>query len=284
VTDRRAGRIDDQTNQRLCKKIRENVRLDFEGEFFLETVSEHRAAFVLRGTDLDGRIKDTDPQQTGLRPLEPEALNEGSKKTVCIVRSFVEQVTALLSEEDKANMILFRGFDCYQPFPGLEERFGLKGICIAEYPMYRGISRLLGMDISPPPEGMETAVERLETVYGTDYDFYFLHIKKTDSRGEDGHFDKKVEAIEHFDTLVPRVANLHPDVLVITADHSTPAIMGTHSWHPVPVLIRSKFARVDGVEVFDETACLAGALGIRPGLHLMGLALAHAGRLNKYGA
>jgi 2,3-bisphosphoglycerate-independent phosphoglycerate mutase len=111
-----------------------------------------------------------------------------------------------------------------------------------------------------------------------------VHIKKTDSSGEDGDFHKKVKVIEHFDGLMPRVANLQPDVLVITADHSTPALMGIHSWHPVPLLIRSKFARVDAVDAFHEEACLRGSLGIRPGVHLIGLALAHAGRMGKYGA
>ncbi|MGD9042033.1 MAG: 2,3-bisphosphoglycerate-independent phosphoglycerate mutase [Desulfobacteraceae bacterium] len=284
VTDRRAGRIDNDTNRRLCKKIRENVTLDMEGEFFLETVSEHRAVFVLRGSNLEGKLRDTDPQRTGLQPFEPEALHKNSEKTAGIVRSFVSQVKELLAGEEKANMILMRGFDNYEPLTSLESRFGLKGICIAQYPMYRGISRLLGLDIAPPLEGMEAAVESLESLYGPNHDFYFVHIKKTDSNGEDGDFHKKVKVIEHFDGLMPRVANLQPDVLVITADHSTPALMGIHSWHPVPLLIRSKFARVDAVDAFHEEACLRGSLGIRPGVHLIGLALAHAGRMGKYGA
>ncbi len=284
VTDRRAGRIDDQTNQRLCQKVKEEVSLDMNGTFFLETVSEHRALFVLRGLNLGGNLRDTDPQRTGIRPLEPEAVNEDSEETARLVRSFISQAKESLAGEDKANMILMRGFDRYEPLPTLNARFDLKGVCVAEYPMYRGISRLLGLDIARPLKGMEASLDTLEGLYGTDYDFYFLHVKKTDSTGEDGDFDKKVEVIEHFDGLVPRVANLQPDVLVVCADHSTPAVMGTHSWHPVPFLIRSRFARVDPVYAFDEEACRHGSLDIRPGVHLMGLALAHAGRLMKYGA
>ena len=284
VTDRRAGRIDSEMNRRLCRKIREEVTLDFEGSYFLETVSEHRAVFVLRGPDLGGALRDTDPQDTGKRPLEPEALDEGSRKTAGLVRSFLEKTGPVLACEKRANAILLRGFDRYSPFKGLEARFGLRGLCVAEYPMYRGISRLLGMDIAPPPEGIEGSVESLETHFGKDHDFYFLHIKKTDSSGEDGDFDEKVRVIEKMDKLMPRVRELEPEVLVVTADHSTPAVMGKHSWHPVPLMIRSRFARVDAVEAFHEEACLRGSLGLRPGLHLMGLALAHAGRLKKYGA
>lgn len=283
VTDRRAGRIGTGKNQNLCKKIRENVRLDMEGEFFLETVRDYRAVLILRGPNLEGKMKDTDPQKTGVKPMEPEALDADSRDTAQIVRSFIRQAREVIADEERANMILLRGFDVYKPLPGLESRFGLRGICVAEYPMYRGVSRLLGMEISPPPEGMESEVEILRASYGENYDFYFLHIKKTDSRGEDGDFERKVEVIERLDELIPRVANLRPDVLVVTADHSTPALMGMHSWHPVPVMIKSKFVRVDTVDAFNEEACLKGSLGLRPGIHLMGLALAHAGRLKKFG-
>ncbi|MCK9275153.1 MAG: 2,3-bisphosphoglycerate-independent phosphoglycerate mutase [Syntrophales bacterium] len=285
LMDRRAGRIDSETNRHLCSKIMKSVKLDMEGEFFLETVSEHRAVFILRGSGIEGHIKDTDPQRTGLKPIPAEALDKESEKAANIVNSFIQQAKNLLAGEEKANMILMRGFDTYEPLPTLESRFGLKGICIAQYPMYRGISRLLGLDIAPVPDSPERSVESLEDFYkkGT-HDFYFLHFKKTDSAGEDGDYNKKVDAIEQIDALMPRVASLNPDVLVVTADHSTPALMGIHSWHPVPLMIRSRYARVDSVNAFHEEACLKGSLGIRPGLHLMGLALAHAGRLNKFGA
>jgi len=282
VVDRRAGRIDTDTNRRLCKKIRENINLRFDGQFFIETVSEHRGLLVLRGPNLVGNLRDTDPQRTGVFPMEPEAMTEGSEMTARVVRSFIHQAQEILSNEKNANMVLLRGFGNYEPLPSLEKRFALRGICIAEYPMYRGISRLLGMEVAPPPGSMKASFENLMTLYGNDYDFYFLHIKKTDSSGDDSDFDEKVKIIEKVDRLIPTVANLEPDVLVVTADHSTPALMGTHSWHSVPVMIRSKLARVDPVDTFDESACISGSLGMRPGVHLMGLALAHAGRLKKY--
>jgi 2,3-bisphosphoglycerate-independent phosphoglycerate mutase len=157
---------------------------------------------------------------------------------------------------------------------------------VAKYPIYRGLSRLLGIDLPKPPAGLETGFEQLRNSYlnTKEKDFFFFHIKDTDSSGEDGDFSRKVEILEHIDHLMPRIVNVHPDVLVVTADHSTPATMGKHSWHPVPVLIHSEFSRVDDVKAFNESSCLHGSLGIRPGLHLMGLALAHAGRLRKYGA
>jgi 2,3-bisphosphoglycerate-independent phosphoglycerate mutase len=284
VTDRRAGRIDTGTNQRLCRKIQDSVEPDMKGSFFFQTVSEHRALLVLRGEGLGGKISDTDPQATGAPPADPRALSEDSQETERVVRSFLEQSRDVLSHEEHANMILLRGFEKYASFPSLQDRFGLRGICIAEYPMYRGVSRLMGLDVAAPPQGMEASFEDLKDLYGGDYDFYFLHVKKTDSSGEDGDFDKKVKVIEEVDRLMPVAANLMPDVLVVTADHSTPARMAGHSWHPVPVMIRSERARVDLVGNFDEFACAQGSLGTRPGLHLMGLALAHAGRLRKYGA
>jgi 2,3-bisphosphoglycerate-independent phosphoglycerate mutase len=284
VTDRRAGRIPTDLNQRLCQKIRDKVKLDFEGEYFFQTVSEHRAVFVLRGEGLGGELQDTDPQHTGTAPNEPEPQSEDSQKTAELVRSFIDGVRQVLADEEPANAILMRGFERYEPFPSLEDRFGLKGVCVADYPMYRGVSRLLGLDVLPRPGGMKQRFQVLQDCYGDDYNFYFLHVKHSDSKGEDVNFQGKVEVIEEVDRLLPQITALNPDVLIVSADHSTPAIMGGHSWHPVPTMVCGKFARVDDVASFDEYACGRGHFGLRPGIHLMGLALANAGRLRKYGA
>lgn len=284
VGDRRAGRISTELNQRLCKTIRDQVSLDFKGEFFFETVSEHRAVLVLRGEGLDGDITDTDPQNTGVSPQEPKARSEASEQTATLIQSFLRQVKDVLSDEEPANGILLRGFERYESLPSLQERFGLRGVCIADYPMYRGVSRLIGMDVIPRLGGIKERFQALKSVYGACYDFYFIHVKKTDSLGEDSDFDHKVDLLEELDTLIPLILDMAPDVLVVTADHSTPAIMGQHSWHPVPVLLHGKYVRMDSVDRFDEYACIQGALGTRPGTHLMGLALANAGRLQKYGA
>jgi len=284
ITDRRAGRIATDLNRKLCRKIRENVRLDFEGEYFFETVSEHRAVLVLRGTGLSADLEDTDPQNTRMAPLDPQAKSAEAHVTAKLVRSFVESVERVLADERPANGILLRGFDRYQPLPSLYDRFKLRGVGVADYPMYRGVSRLLGMDVVAPPGGLKERFRVLENCYGDDYDFYFLHVKKTDREGEDGDFDGKVRFIEEVDLLLPHVMALEPDVLVITADHSTPAAMGRHSWHPVPVALLSRYIRTDDVFLFDEYACAGGSLGRRPGLDLMGLALANAGRLRKFGA
>ncbi|MBE9045574.1 2,3-bisphosphoglycerate-independent phosphoglycerate mutase [Pleurocapsales cyanobacterium LEGE 10410] len=284
ISDRRAGRIATKLNQRLCQKIRDKVHLDFGGEFFFKTVSEHRAVLVLRGESLGGDLPDTDPQRTGIPPQQLQANSKASAKTARLVNSFIEQVKDILIDELPANMVLLRGFEKYHSLPSLRARFKLKGVCIADYPMYRGVSRLLGMDVLPHPGGMEKRFQALSNCYGDDYNFYFLHVKKTDSYGEDADFDHKVQLIESVDRLMPQVTALKPDVLVVTADHSTPAVMGRHSWHPVPVMLAAATAKIDSVSSFDEYACMQGSLGTRPGVHLMGLALANAGRLQKFGA
>jgi 2,3-bisphosphoglycerate-independent phosphoglycerate mutase len=284
IKDRRAGRLSSEENRRICEKIRNEVTLTFGGEVYFETVSEHRALLVLRGEDLHGNLESTDPQKTGVRPYDPAPLSEEAAKTSKIVGEFIRQVKEIISSEDRANMILLRGFDTFRPFPSPEKRFHLRGVCIAQYPMYRGLSRLVGMEVLSPPQSVEDTFKALQNVYDGDFDFYFLNLKKTDSTGEDGNFDEKVKAIERIDEQLPSVTELKPDVLVVSADHSTPSIMASHSWHPVPVCIHSRFSGLDDVQTFDETACGRGGLGIRPGLHLMGLALANAGRLKKYGA
>jgi 2,3-bisphosphoglycerate-independent phosphoglycerate mutase len=176
-----------------------------------------------------------------------------------------------------------RGYSRYRRYPYISERFGLNALAIAGYPMYRGIARLLGMVIGPQPGTIKEEIAALRDNYGR-YDFFFVHVKPTDSRGEDGNFDAKVKVIEEVDSLIPLVMDLNPDVLVVTGDHSTPAALASHSWHPLPVLLHSSTCRPDRVERFGETACITGGLGRMPTVHLMGLALAHARRLEKFGA
>lgn len=284
LVDRRAGRISSEINEQLCARIRENVHVDFDGELFFQTVKDYRALLVLRGAGMSGDLADTDPQETGVPPLTPQATSPAGERTAAIVGEFVKQVREILAGEHPANMILLRGFDQYEAYPSITDRFKLRGISIADYPMYRGVTKLIGMNLHPVVGDMASRFDALEAAYGDDYDFYFLHIKQADARGEDGDFDAKVRVLEEVDALVPRLTALSPDVLVVTGDHSTPCALRSHSWHPVPAILHSRYARVDDVDRFDEYACARGGLGLQPGVHLMGLALAHAGRLAKYGA
>lgn len=283
VVDRRAGRIDNDTNKRICRKLQENIRKISNVEVIFEPVREHRALLVLRGDGLCEDIQETDPQKTGLSALPPKALIPEAEETSILLQSLIDKAREVLADESKANMMLLRGYSRYRRYPYINERFGLNALAIAGYPMYRGIARLLGMVIGPQPETIEEEISALRKNYEK-YDFFFVHVKPTDSRGEDGNFDAKVKVIEEVDSLIPLVTELNPDVLVVTGDHSTPAALASHSWHPLPVLLYSPTCRPDRVEKFGERDCICGGLGRMPMVHLMGLALAHARRLEKFGA
>jgi 2,3-bisphosphoglycerate-independent phosphoglycerate mutase len=248
-----------------------------------ESVREHRALLVLRGDGLREEIAETDPQKTGMLPVPPRALIPAAEPTAALFSEIVDQARKVLSDEARANMILLRGYARYRRYPSIQERFGLNALAIASYPMYRGIARLLGMDIALPTESIKAEVDALRENY-TKYDFFFIHVKPTDSWGEDGNFEAKVKVIEEVDTLIPLVTGLKPDVLVVTGDHSTPAVLASHSWHPVPVLLCAETCRPDLVESFGERDCSRGGLMRMPMVYLMGLALAHAKRLEKFGA
>jgi len=285
VDDRRAGRLATRQARTLCRQIREGVELPDGIEWFLEPVTEHRAVLVLRGPDLAADVDDTDPQRTGVAPRPVVTRCEEAQRTAAVVESFLAQAREALAGEEPANALLLRGFGRHRRLPSLEERFALRGLCLAEYPMYRGLCRLLGLEVAPSPGNAARLFgKEFPETWNADRDLWFLHYKSADSRGEDGNFDGKVEALEELDRLLPPLLEREPPVLVVTGDHSTPASMGSHSWHPVPILIRAPTARVDGTASFDELACGRGALGLRPALDVMGLALAHAGRLRKFGA
>jgi len=281
VTDRRAGRISTEENARLCQLLKQITLAGVE--ILVTPVKEHRFSLILRGDGLSPDITASDPQQTGVAPRKIEAMSPGAKKTARLVNSFVQQAERLLKNSSPANMVLLRGFSQCPEIPSMPEIYKLTPAAIAVYPMYRGLARLLGMELLPAGNSITEQVESLRRHY-QDYDFFFIHFKTTDSRGEDGDFEAKVRAIEEVDRALPQVLALEPDVLIITGDHSTPATLGIHTWHPVPLMLRSKWCRRDKVSTFTEEACLAGGLGRFPATEIMPLAMANALKLEKFGA
>jgi 2,3-bisphosphoglycerate-independent phosphoglycerate mutase len=287
ITDRRAGRISTEECRRLCDVLQQAVDLAPEAEFRIMPVKEHRAMILISADGLSGELRDTDPQKVGLAPLEPAAHPgaEGPEadRTAALVSRFIDQARAALAGEEKANGVLTRGFAKWRSYRSFSERFGLDAYAIAGYPMYRGLASLLGMTLHPMTPDPRSSFAALQAAYN-DHEFFFVHVKPADARGEDGDFEGKKKVIEEVDELLPMVTGLKPDVLVITGDHSTPSQMAAHSWHPVPVLLSSPLCRTDAVQTFDEIAAASGGLGRMPSVNLMALALAHAGRLAKFGA
>ncbi len=281
VSDRRAGRIASELSAAIVERLR-TIELD-GAELFVEPVREHRFVLVLRTPGLGEDVSTTDPQREGVPPIPAEGGDPASERTAALVNEFVAKAAELLAEEEAANGLTLRGFATYPALPQIEDVWGLRAAALAVYPMYRGLAKLAGMRALACPGGMEeqlaVARERWD-----EFDYFFIHYKKTDAAGEDGDFIAKVRALEEFDTHIPGLTDLGADVLMIAGDHSTPALMAAHSWHPVPFLLHSAVARGGSVQHFTERECLGGSLGIFPAVEAMPLAMAHAGRLQKYGA
>jgi 2,3-bisphosphoglycerate-independent phosphoglycerate mutase len=282
IADRRAGRLPTDEAGRICELLMREVKLD-GAELFIQPEREHRGLLVLRGEGLDPSVTDTDPQREGVPPLEPEPTSPQAKRTAELVASVLDQARSLLAGRERGNYLLVRGFDTHKELPSFPERYRLRALAIAAYPMYLGISRLLGFDTHQVDGAAPEEVEALERLL-PEADFVFMHVKKTDSAGEDGDFARKVEAIEEVDALLPRILDAGVEVLAVTGDHSTPAQMAAHSWHPVPVLLWGGTAAADGLPGFDEVNCRQGSLGRFEAKHLLPQLLAAAERLAKYGA
>src|SRR5262245_51852564 len=281
ITDRRAGRIPTEESAPLAIRLREAKVPGYQT--FVEPVKEHRFVVVFRGPGLHGGVKDTDPQAVGVPPLAAEPQDAGSKQTAAIANQWIAAATRLLAGEKKANGLTLRGFAGRPNLPSYEEVYGLKAAAIAVYPMYKGLARLVGMEIVGKAQTLGEQIDVLKQNW-SNFDFFFLHYKYTDSTGEDGNFDAKVQKIEEFDAVLPRVTALKPKVLIVTGDHSTPSYLKMHSWHPVPTLLVSDCCRPDGHTTFGENSAVRGGLGPFKAKYLMTLALANAGRLSKYGA
>lgn len=283
VIDRRAGRIGDDVNRACLAKIRDKLRPPAGVEVFFETEAEHRAVLVLRGDGLDDNIGDTDPQRTGVEPLRPDRPPHDTSRTARLVADLIRQVRDLLAGEPKANMLLARGFAKAPNWPKFADRWKLNPAAVAGYPMYRGVARLVGMPVvSQPTTAADVCAEAARAM--KDHTFVFAHFKYTDKTGEDGDLKAKIARIEELDAALPALLAARPDVLIVTGDHSTPPRLKAHSWHPVPLLLSAPYLRGGDGPRFDEISCRAGQLGILRAKEIIPLALAHAEKLEKFGA
>ncbi|MCB4791006.1 MAG: 2,3-bisphosphoglycerate-independent phosphoglycerate mutase [Elusimicrobia bacterium] len=282
ITDRRAGRIASDKSARFCNEILKDIVIEGIKTFVLP-VKEHRFSVIFRGEGLSDKLADTDPQKEGLKALPVKNLDKNAEFSAKIVTKFIQIANDRLKNEQPANTVLLRGFSKMIDIPQFTDTYQLKSAAIALYPMYRGLARLVGMEVLKTGTTIESEFQTLKENFNK-YDFFFIHIKQTDSSGEDGDFSRKVKAIEEADASIKTLVELNPSVVVVTGDHSTPAVWHGHSWHPVPLMISAKFCRKDNSKSFNEKECITGGLGRISAQSIMALALANAGKLNKYGA
>jgi 2,3-bisphosphoglycerate-independent phosphoglycerate mutase len=283
IIDRRAGRIPTSENEKLCRRLNGALKPTPGLKIELSPGKEHRFVVKFSGQGLSDALSDADPQKDHKPRSYAQPLSAEAAKTAELVNRFLDEVTTILSDRPAANTVLLRGFSKFPTLPTMAELYKIKPAAIANYPMYKGLAELLGMAVMDVGPETRDLFDSLEASYAA-YDFFYVHYKKTDAAGEDGNFDAKVRAIEEIDTFIPRLTALQPDVLAVTADHSTPCLLQGHSWHPNPFLIVAKSALTDGTTEFTERACSRGYLGRFPALQAMPLLLAHAGKLKKYGA
>ena len=280
LTDRRAGRIATALSAPLCERL---DRIEIPGvQLDVFPVQDYRFVLRLRGEGLSERLEETDPQREGMAPRLANALVPEGERTAGIVQQFVAEAGRILSEEQPANMVLLRGWAQLPNLPDFGDVYHLNPAAIAAYPMYRGLASVASMKIIPTGMTFGDEVDTLHANWN-DHDFFFIHYKPADAAGEDGDFDAKVKCLEQLDIHLPRIMELEPDVLMVAGDHATPAIMASHSWHPVPFMLHSRLTLGEGVDGFNERACAQGSLGRIPAETIMLLALSHSGKLAKFG-
>ena len=283
ITDRRAGRISTEEGEKRVELLK---TIQIPGvECQVKAGEGYRFALVLRGAGLSDAVEDTDPQATGLAPLPARASAPEGEKTAALLNQWLAAAKEVLRGQEPANMCTLRGVATDPNLPKYSEVYKLNAACVAVYPMYKGVSRLVGMNIieTDAHDTIEDEFNKVAEVWNQ-HDFVFCHVKYTDSRGEDGNFDAKVQIIEEVDRQLPKLLALNPDVIIITGDHSTPAAYKAHSWHPVPTILWARTAMPGRVQGFGERDCVNGTLGQFPAVDLMQLALGHASRFQKFGA
>ncbi len=283
LTDRRAGRIPTEEGQRVCEKIRPALAGFESPSFEIHAGEGYRFVLLIRGEGLSAAIADTDPQKTGVPPLDLRALDSQAESTIELLRPALAAIEEAIADEPAANRILLRGFSNLPTLPKMNDLYKMRLGAFAGYPLYRGVASACGMEVVPCEKRFPQIVPTLAERWA-DFDFFFVHVKQTDQAGEDGDLGAKVAVLEEVDAALPELMELGPDVVAITGDHSTPAPMKAHSWHPIPLLLHSKLCFVDEATTFDESAATRGHLGTIASRDLVGLMLANGGRLKKYGA
>ena len=280
IIDRRAGRINSEKAKSIINQLDglkyKNIKIE------VHHVREHRFVLLLKGDGLENNITGTDPEIEGKATLKSIANDSRSALTAECINYFNEQIKTILADRDTANMALLRGFSKIPDYPNISDKYKMKCAAIAAYPMYKGLAKLIGMSILESGTSFESEIETLKTNYDK-FDFFFLHYKPADAAGEDGDFKQKVKSLEYLNGVLNQVLSLKPDTFILAGDHSTPSVMASHSWHPVPFLINSKLTYGSRIQEFTENQCRNGSIGNINATQLMLLALAHSDRLNKFG-
>ncbi len=286
IIDRRAGRISSDECQRLCTKLQDAIKSIDDVQVLVYPVKEHRFVVIFRGKGLAPELSDADPEKEDRPMVYPRPLGTPSAdkvRSAALVRDFILKTKEVLQGEPKANTVLMRGYACHPKLPSLGERFGINPCAIATYPMYKGIAQLVGMTVVESGETYADQIAALVEHYDK-FDFFYFHAKATDKAGEDGDFKGKVKYIEQFDKALNKITKAGFAVVGLTGDHSTPAKLKSHSWHPSPLLLYSDYVIPDRKPRFTERYCAQGSIGHIRGLDVMPLLLANALKLKKYGA
>ncbi|MCC6446506.1 MAG: 2,3-bisphosphoglycerate-independent phosphoglycerate mutase [Armatimonadetes bacterium] len=303
VLDRRAGRITEGTED-LAQAI-DGMQIEDVTVLFKESVA-HRAALVLRGPGLGAGVSDTDPHHEGEKVWEAHSLDPADEigvKTARILNAFVRKSYEALKAHPvnrkrtaqglhPANIVLPRGVGMAPNLEDFGKLHGLKGVCIVEVGLIKGIGKYVGMDVidvAGSTGGLDSdvmAIGRAVTDALKDYNFILCNVKGPDIAGHDGSARAKVEIIEKIDAMVGfLMENIGPETyLVITADHSTPVSVKDHSGDPVPIVFCGPGVRTDDCIAFGERSAARGGLHRIRGVDIISILTNLLGVQEKFGA
>lgn len=305
--NRTAGFIREGLNE-LEKAIMEDLHLsDPSIQLTFRNSADYRCVLHLRGKNLSNQISDADPWHEGHKILEVRPLDSEKKsaRTAALVNEFVRKSYQVLKDHPvnqqrvardrhPANVIVPRGAGDVPDLEPFEEKWGLKGSCVAGTGLIKGIGHLLGMKVPNVPgatgyidtDYMGKARQALQELQESD--FVLLHIEGTDEVSHDGEIQKKIEAIEQSDKMIKHLIDHKPEglIFIVLSDHTTSCARGGHVATSPPIVFSDLELDIfsDDISKYTERVMHRGMIGHIRGQDIMPLTLGYMNRAEKFGA
>jgi len=292
ILDRRAGRNLQTWEAEALAKSLNNIKLAVP--FVFKATLGHRGVLIFKGGFSDN-LSGNDLVYSGgkslihdkislIKPLDEE---ENTQYSANVVKDFLEKAFEVLDKHPinearrkkgllPANFLLIRGAGVEVP----KLKYYKKWMSVNYMPLEKGFAKVCGMTNFAFEYPKLKEIDSYENLWAglkkacrfsakaikrnyKKFDYAYVHLKETDLPGHDNKPLVKKEMLEYIDktffNFLRKFCPPNKIKVAITADHSTPCKLKSHSADPVPVLLYND--SIPKEKKFNENEARKGTLG-----------------------